>query len=91
MIYFFLRKKDEFEYYKDFQLNNLHNFESLTGHKVKDVLIIMLNYGKSFSKPGNDVLRIDRATGVLEEAHHSNFLHPQFFYYKKLPSSKFAN
>ncbi|CAD5120132.1 DgyrCDS8710 [Dimorphilus gyrociliatus] len=80
------RDNKQFHYFENYLISNLHNFENVTGYPINDVLILVLNYGKTFTTPGNDVLRIDRATGVLEEAHLSNFLHPQFYYYEKLPT-----
>jgi len=47
-----------------------------------------MQYGLNFSGPGNDIFRTDRATGEPSDAHNSNFLHPVFYYYDRLPSGK---
>jgi hypothetical protein len=45
-----------------------------------------MEYGKDFSGPGNDVFRLNRATGESSDAHKSNFLHPVFYYFDELPT-----
>ena len=56
---------------------------------VENVLVVVFEYGKEFSGPGKDTFSVDRATGDPSEAHTSNFLHPVFYYYKKLPTSEY--
>ena len=53
---------------------------------VDRVIALLLEYGKDFSGPGEDVFRSGRATGRPEKAHTSNFLHPVFYYYQRLPT-----
>ena len=53
---------------------------------VGRIIVLLLEYGKDFSGPGKDIFRGDRATGQPEEAHRSNFLHPVFYYYQRLPT-----
>lgn len=60
----------------------------MSGHAAKRIIVINLQYGASFSGPGNDVFRFDRAIGEAAEAHNSNFLHPCFYYYENLPTGK---
>jgi hypothetical protein len=79
---------DTFEYFEEFPINLLHEFEQHTGSKVGPVMVVMLEYGANFSGPGEDTFRFNRATGAPSEAHTSNFLHPVFYYYKHLPSEE---
>ena len=58
----------------------------MTGHDASRFIVINLQYGASFSAPGNDIFRLDRATGDPSEAHQSNFLHPALYYYEELPT-----
>jgi hypothetical protein len=60
----------------------------MTGHEASRIIVINMQYGASFSAPGNDIFRLDRATGDPAEAHQSNFLHPALYYYEKLPSGE---
>ena len=57
-----------------------------SGHDAKRVIVVIMQYGRDFSGPGNDVFRINRATGEPSDAHNSNFLHPVFYYFDKLPT-----
>jgi len=79
-------------YLEEYPINLLHELPDRTGHNVKDLslIVIMLEYGKDFSGPGNDVFRHDRAVVAPEKAHMSNFLHPVFYYYEKLPTGSAA-
>lgn len=63
----------------------------MSGHDASKIIVINLQYGPSFSGPGNDIFRLDRATGDPSEAHQSNFLHPALYYYDKLPSGWYLN
>ena len=60
----------------------------MTGHEVDSLIAVVFEYGPDFSGPGNDIFRPDRATGEPSEGHRSNFLHPVFYYYKKLPTKQ---
>ncbi len=82
------RDQQSFEYYEEFPINLLSNFTQHSGVEVSEVIVVLLEYGANFSGPGKDIFRSDRATGEPSEAHQSNFLHPVFYYYKKLPSGK---
>ena len=54
----------------------------ISGHDAPGaVMIIAMEYGKNFSGPGKDPFGNDRATGDVDEAHQSNFLHPVFYHY----------
>lgn len=77
---------DTFEYFEEFPINLMHEFEQHTGSQVGPVIVVMLEYGANFSGPAEDTFRFNRATGSPSEAHTSNFLHPVFYYYKHLPS-----
>lgn len=77
-----------FTYLEEFPVNLLHEIEKHTGHKAERVIVLIMEYGKDFSGPGNDVFRINRATGEPSDAHNSNFLHPVFYYFDKLPTEK---
>jgi hypothetical protein len=76
----------EFEYLEEFPINLIDELYKNAGHNATRIIAIVMEYGKDFSGPGNDIFRIDRATGEPAEAHHSNFLHPVFYYYDKLPT-----
>ncbi|KAJ8317913.1 hypothetical protein KUTeg_003004 [Tegillarca granosa] len=76
----------EFEYLEEFPLNLLHQIEEKTGHSAQKIIAVVLQYGTTFSGPGKDVFSINRATGEPAEAHHSNFLHPVFYYYDSVPT-----
>ena len=54
--------------------------------RVGRVIVLLREYGKDFSGPGEDVFRSGRATGRPEKSHTSNFLHPVFYYYQRLPT-----
>ncbi|XP_071105479.1 FAD-dependent oxidoreductase domain-containing protein 2-like [Haliotis cracherodii] len=77
-----------FEYFEEFPINLLHQFPSVTGHPATRVIALVMQYGANFSGPGNDIFRVDRATGEPSEAHHSNFLHPVLYYYDQLPTEE---
>lgn len=78
----------EFLYLEDFPINLIDELPQRSGHNATRIIAIVMEYGKDFSGPGNDVFRINRATGEPAEAHHSNFLHPVLYYYNKLPTGK---
>lgn len=78
----------EFVYLEDYPINLIDELPQRSGHNATRVIAIVMEYGKDFSGPGNDVFRINRATGEPAEAHHSNFLHPVLYYYDKLPTGK---
>ena len=80
------RNGAEIEYYEDFPVNLIHEFPQHTGHQVEATIVMVLQYGMNFSGPGHDIFRGDRATGEPCEAHLSNFLHPVFHHFKKLPT-----
>ena len=76
-------------YLEEFPLNLLHELHRHTGHDASRVIAVVFEYGPDFSGPGKDIFRDDRAVGRGSEAHRSNFLHPVFYYYDKLPTSEF--
>lgn len=67
----------------------IDKLEQHTGHNANRLIVLIMQYGRDFSGPGNDVFRINRATGEPADAHNSNFLHPVFYYYEKLPTGLF--
>ncbi|CAG5131919.1 unnamed protein product, partial [Candidula unifasciata] len=75
-------------YIEDFPINLLHQFPQHTGIDATSVLVLVMEYGRNFSGPGNDIFRAGRATGEPAEAHASNFLHPVVYYYSSLPTEK---
>lgn len=75
-------------YLEDYPINLIDELPQRSGHNATRIIAIVMEYGKDFSGPGNDVFRINRATGEPAEAHHSNFLHPVLYYYDKLPTGK---
>lgn len=78
----------EFVYLEDYPINLIDELPQKSGHNATRIIAIVMEYGKDFSGPGNDVFRINRATGEPAEAHHSNFLHPVLYYYDKLPTEQ---
>jgi len=53
----------------------MYSFSELTGHEIDNFIIWNFEYGKHYSGPDKDVLRVDRAVGDPEYADLSNFLH----------------
>ncbi|XP_013411120.1 FAD-dependent oxidoreductase domain-containing protein 2-like [Lingula anatina] len=78
----------EFEYLEEFPIMSLPKFHEITGKTAEKIIVVVLEYGANFSGPGNDVFRLNRATGEPSDAHQSNFLHPVFYYYETLPTEK---
>ncbi|XP_062607812.1 FAD-dependent oxidoreductase domain-containing protein 2-like [Saccostrea cucullata] len=78
----------EFDYLEEFPINLIDDLYKHSGHNATRIIAIVMEYGKDFSGPGNDIFRIDRATGEPAEAHQSNFLHPVLYYYDKLPTAE---
>lgn len=85
-VWTFSRNGLEFTYLEEFPINLIDELYKSSGHNATRIIAIVLEYGKDFSGPGNDIFRIDRATGEPAEAHHSNFLHPVLYYYDKVPT-----
>lgn len=81
-----LHRNDTYEYLEEFPINLIHRLPETSGHSAERIIVINLQYGPSYSGPGNDVFRYDRAVGEPSQAHESNFLHPAFYYYNKLPT-----
>ncbi|KAK7074707.1 FAD-dependent oxidoreductase domain-containing protein 2, partial [Halocaridina rubra] len=77
---------ERFELLQEFPLSLLARLEELTGREAGEVIVILMEYGPDFSGPDKDTFRTDRATGDPLEAHRSNFLHPVFYYYKRIPT-----
>ncbi|KAK3596169.1 hypothetical protein CHS0354_020627 [Potamilus streckersoni] len=84
----FKKNNTEFDYLEEFPINLLHELPKRTGHEAENVLVVNMQYGEEFSGPGNDIFRLDRATGDPSDAHNSNFLHPCLYYFDRLPMEK---
>ena len=84
----FSRSGDEVEYFEEFPVYLIHRLPDITGRPFDEVIVLNLQYGANFSGPGKYVFSMDRATGEASDAHNSNFLHPVFYHYKKLPTGK---
>lgn len=82
------RDGENVHYFEEFPINMLHEFTNSTGFPVKQVLVLVMEYGSEFSGPGKDIFRYDRATGDPGDAHNSNFLHPVLYYYDTVPTSE---
>ncbi|XP_041364524.1 FAD-dependent oxidoreductase domain-containing protein 2-like [Gigantopelta aegis] len=78
----------EFEYFEEFPIYMLHRFPALTGKPAESIIVLNMQYGTNFSGPGNDIFRLDRATGEPSDAHNSNFLHPVLYHYDQLPTEQ---
>ncbi|XP_033743533.1 FAD-dependent oxidoreductase domain-containing protein 2-like [Pecten maximus] len=76
----------EYVYLEEYPINLIHRLEEDSGHPASRIIAVVLQYGANFSGPGNDIFRVDRATGEPSEAHTSNFLHPVVYYYDTLPT-----
>ncbi|KAK8726906.1 hypothetical protein OTU49_010120, partial [Cherax quadricarinatus] len=76
---------ETFELLQEFPVRLLARLEEMTGREAEEVIVHLMDYGPDFSGPDKDTFREDRAVGDPMEAHRSNFLHPIFYYYKKLP------
>ncbi|KAL4240447.1 FAD-dependent oxidoreductase domain-containing protein 2 [Mactra antiquata] len=83
-----LDSNDTYTYLEEFPLKLIDEMIEQSGHEAERIIVINLQYGPTFSGPGNDIFRLDRATGDPSEAHNSNFLHPCLYYYDRLPSEK---
>ncbi|XP_019642663.1 PREDICTED: FAD-dependent oxidoreductase domain-containing protein 2-like [Branchiostoma belcheri] len=75
-----------FAYLEEFPIRLLPALPKVAGHDGEQFIVVALEYGKNFSGPGKDIFRSDRATGEASDAHNSNFLHPVFYHYNKLPT-----
>ncbi|XP_071548276.1 FAD-dependent oxidoreductase domain-containing protein 2-like isoform X2 [Panulirus ornatus] len=75
-----------FELLQEFPVHLLARLEEVTGREAGEVVVALMEYGPDFSGPDKDTFRADRATGDPLDAHRSNFLHPVFYYYRKLPT-----
>ncbi|XP_005097745.1 FAD-dependent oxidoreductase domain-containing protein 2 [Aplysia californica] len=74
------------QYLEEFPINLLHQLPQRTGIEGSEVMVIVMEYGHNFSRPGNDIFRTDRTVRGPCEAHKSNFLHPVIYYYSSLPT-----
>ncbi|XP_031575280.1 FAD-dependent oxidoreductase domain-containing protein 2-like [Actinia tenebrosa] len=80
-----LREDGQAAYFEEFPIKLVNEFEKHTGYPAGPMIVINMEYGETFSGPGKDTFRSDRATGEPSEAHLSNFLHPVFYFYKTPP------
>ncbi|XP_070580581.1 FAD-dependent oxidoreductase domain-containing protein 2-like [Ptychodera flava] len=80
------KDKTSYTYLEEFPIKLLDGLPKVAGIPAKQVIVIVMEYGKNFSGPGKDIFRGDRAIGEPMEAHNSNFLHPVFYYYEQLPT-----
>ncbi|XP_075888672.1 FAD-dependent oxidoreductase domain-containing protein 2 [Nelusetta ayraudi] len=74
------------EYVEEFPLQALPQFSSISGHKVSNhgVIVLVLQYGTKKI----DFLGKNRSQNDWTKAWLSNFLHPVFYYYDKLPTEE---
>lgn len=82
-----LRDNGKVEYYEEFPIRLVHQFEEFTGRPAGPMIVLNMEYGKDFSGAGKDTFKSDRATGEPGEAHKSNFLHPVIYFYKEPPTA----
>lgn len=85
------REQRKFKVLEEFPLHLIHQLPQRTGHEADAIIVMVFEYGKTFSGPGNDNFRLNRATAEPIEGHLSNFLHPVFYYYKTLPTEAHMN
>lgn len=70
-------------------MKQLHRLAENTGVKVEGhVFAFVFEYGRNFSGPGKDPFREDRASSSVSMAFDSNFLHPVYYNFEKLPDGK---
>ncbi|KAJ8318871.1 hypothetical protein KUTeg_003962 [Tegillarca granosa] len=81
----FSKDNKQFEYFEDYPIKLLPQFENTTGVSIsdKDVIVIVLQYGNGYKGPMEDVFRLDRAATSARWAHLSNFLHPVLYSYDR--------
>ncbi|XP_041855468.1 FAD-dependent oxidoreductase domain-containing protein 2 [Melanotaenia boesemani] len=74
------------EYIEEFLLQALPQFSSISGHKVSSqgLLVVVMQYGKKKI----DYLGRGRAETDWTKAWQSNFLHPVFYFYDRLPTEE---
>ena len=84
----FGREHTEVTYIEEFPLKMLHALTECSGISAEEIIVVVFQYGANFSGPGKDVFHENRAVGDPEKAHESNFLHPVYYYYKKLPTGE---
>lgn len=85
------RNRQHFDYLQEVPLNLLPQLYNVTGHVVRDVIVVVLEYGVDFSGADKDTFNEQRATGQPEYAHTANFLHPVLYYYRRLPTQQQMN
>jgi len=91
------KARSSFVYLQDFPVHALHQLPTRTGHHVPvdgagrvHVLVVMLEYGRNFSGPAQDVFYEERATADERQAWRCNFLHPVVYYYSALPGTAWS-
>lgn len=82
----FCTRRSHCEYVEEFPLQALPQFSSISGHGVSNrgVIVLVLQYGTKKI----DFLGKNRSQNDWTKAWLSNFLHPVFYYYDKLPTGK---
>ncbi len=82
----FTFRNNTFDYFEEFPLNLLHEFEEISGNQGDRLIVIVMHYGSNFSGVNADVFRENRAVGAADMAHKSNFLHPVLYYFPSIPT-----
>ncbi|XP_076305462.1 FAD-dependent oxidoreductase domain-containing protein 2-like isoform X2 [Tachypleus tridentatus] len=85
-IFLLKRNNTRVEILEEYPLQLLSYLHTYAGHKAEEVIVLSMEYGENFSGPGKDTLREDRAISDVEAAYKSNFLHPVFYYYQRIPN-----
>ncbi|KAF6036631.1 hypothetical protein EB796_005078 [Bugula neritina] len=80
-----------FRMLKEFPVKLLADIHKHTGWNGTRIIVMLFEYGPDFSGPGKDIFRETRAIDEPSEAHQSNFLHPTFYYYDKIPTEEEMN
>lgn len=78
--------RQSYAFVEEYPLKELHRLEENTGVKVEGhVFAFVFEYGRNFSGPGKDPFREERASSSVTAAYDSNFLHPVYYHFEKLP------
>lgn len=82
----FCTQRSHCEYVEEFPIQALPQFSSISGHKVSNhgLIVLVLQYGNKKI----DFLGKNRSQNDWTKAWLSNFLHPVFYFFEKLPTGK---
>lgn len=89
LLFLLCSDRKSYAFIEEYPLKELHRLEENTGVKVEgSVIAFVFEYGRNFSGPGKDPFREDRASSSVNYAYESNFLHPVYYHFEKVPNGK---